>query len=125
MEDEARLTVMHGVVEASNADRRVLVYPNAGLTVTSRGLGRVEYIDARVAAAWVGRRLILNNVILAEVLRRIAPYHRGRIVLLDGEAGGGQISAAINLDQTDEWLDGLAQTRGIRLTRIAGVTFLS
>ena len=98
----------------------------AGRALTAHDSGELSALRQADATAldWTKGRLILNNVVLADIVDRIRPYHRGRILLVGG-VGRQRLSATINLDRTDAWLDGLAQTRMARVLRLPGVTIIS
>jgi transmembrane sensor len=120
-----RVVVSQGIVEASSDDRRLILRANQATSLSSSGPGQVQNVDAQSATAWTRGRLILNDMSLTEILAAIQPYHRGRIILMDQEAGRQPLSAVIDLDHIDDWLDALAKRNSVRITRIAGVTILT
>lgn len=122
--DGSRVIVNEGIVETSVNDRRTLLHANQAISVSSRGLGPIRTVDADAAVAWTRGRLILNDMPLNDILRAIQPYHKGRILLLDRDAGRQSLSAVIDLNHVDIWLDALSRRNSLRITRVPGLTIL-
>lgn len=80
--------------------------------------------DVDRATAWRGGRLIVSGERLSAVLAELGRYRRGRIVLLDSGAGERRVTGAFDLRGTDEALDALAATLGLRVTRLTPLLVL-
>ncbi|AUW59759.1 hypothetical protein C1T17_18440 [Sphingobium sp. SCG-1] len=122
--DGGRLVVVEGLVEASRDDRRLLVAPGQSVAVNG-ALGALTAVDAQAETAWANGRLILRNKTLPQMLAALTPYYRRHIVLLKDTTGTPLLNASIDLDHIAEWLTALEQMQGIRVTHIAGYTFLT
>lgn len=122
--DGARLVVSEGLVEASRDDRRRLVHAGQAVAI-GRGFGVVQAVDAQAETAWVAGRLVFRNQTLPQILAALAPYHRGRIVVLRRGADWPPLNATVDLDHVDRWLVAVEQMQDLRATRIAGYTFLT
>ena len=74
--------------------------------------------------AWTRGRLIMEHRPLGDVLHELDRYRSGKIVLLNSEASQRQINAVIDLARTDNWLEALASSQGLKLDNIGPITVL-
>lgn len=116
----AVVTVSEGIVRVAS--------PAAGPGIALGAGGQVRYrraeppgtprgLDADGETAWLRGRIVVRDRPLAEALAEIERHRRGRIVLLNGDAGGS-VSARLSLDDLDGGIDALAATHGLSVTRL-------
>lgn len=103
----------HRVVSAGEAIR---IGEDASLTVAA------ENVDRRMA--WRNGRLIFSGQPLSAVLAELGRYRHGRIVLLDRRLGARRVTGAFDPRQTDDALDGIAATMGVRIWRVSALLVL-
>lgn len=114
------------------AEGRVDVSAQSGHVVVSAGeevrLGgdalHVAAADVERATAWRDGRLIFSGKPLAAVLMELNRYRRGRIVLLDRGLGERRVTGAFDARNTDDALDVIATTMGIRIRRFSPLLVL-
>jgi transmembrane sensor len=102
----------HLEVSAGEALRR----QEGGATIVKADMGRVT--------AWRDGRVVFSGERLADVLAELARYRRGRILLLDSRLGERRVTAAFDPRDTDDALDALAATMGVRVTRLTPLLVL-
>lgn len=110
--------VAEGRVEASTSAGGVTIA--AGEFGVREGEGRltVERGDVERATAWRRGTLIASGRPLAEIVAELNRYRRGRIVLTGAGLGAQRFSGTLDLRDTDDALDLLATTMGLRVTRL-------
>ena len=122
--DASPVGVAEGQVEVVASDGQAMLrageiaaHDTAGRLVAERG-------DVARAMAWRDGRLIFSGQPLAAVLNELERYRRGRIVLLGQGAGAKRFSGTLDPRNTDEALDVLAATMGVRVTRVTPLLVL-
>ena len=123
--DGVRVVVVEGAVEAASGEQRALLRAGQGLNIAPEGLGKVQPVDAALATAWSGGRLVVQNQSLAQILEALKPHYSGRIFLLNKEAGARRLSVVIDLKRVDDWLTGLSKTKAVQMKRIGNVVILT
>lgn len=76
------------------------------------------------ALAWRQGQMVVSGQPLAEVVRALARYHKGRVLLLNGAAAGRPVSGVFDVTDADHALDLLAGSLGLRLTHLPGLVVL-
>ena len=122
--DGAKVVVSSGVVEASSEDQRAILIANQAVSISPGQLGSIRAVDASADTAWTRGWLIMDDKPLSEILSALRPYSSNRILLVNPEAGRQRLSATIDLDHIDTWIDALSRTRTVRLTRLGNLIIL-
>lgn len=124
--DEVVVTVTEHAVEvaAGTGTPRVL---HAGWQLSCDGsrLSPGRQVDLDGATAWRRGRLVFDEAPLGQVLRELARYRRGRMLLMDPDLGALPVSAVIDTADAAAALDHLAASLPIRLRDLPGVTLIS
>lgn len=84
------------------------------------GVGPVTRVDLEEALAWRNGRLVFYRARLAEVVREIERYRRGRIVIATTELAGELVTGSLSLADTDAALNSLQASVGFRMNTVAG-----
>jgi transmembrane sensor len=121
----ARVVVAQGEVEALSGDQHAFVHAGQAVALTQRSLAQVQAVDSLNELAWTRGRLIVIDRPLSEIIATLGPHYRGHILLLRGSIGRQRLSASIELNHIEEWLDALKETSGVRITRVGNYTFLT
>lgn len=79
---------------------------------------RLGPVEVEMVTAWQRGVISIRDRPLAEALAEIGRYHRGRIVLIGGAAGQGQVTARLSLSDLDSGIDALVATQGLSVTRV-------
>lgn len=116
--------VAEGRVDVEEAGRRALV--SAGQAVHR---GKDSSLSATAAnvergMAWREGRLLFAGQTLATVLTELGRYRYGRILLLDRRLGERRVTGAFDARDTDEALDVIAATMGVRVRRLSPLLVL-
>lgn len=121
---ERPVGVMEGRVEvATRADRVLLGSGEAARRAEDGRLSAVRS-DVERAMAWRDGRLVFSEQPLAAVLAELERYRRGRIVLLDTQAGERLVTGTFDPRNTDDALDVLGATMGVRITHLTPLLVL-
>lgn len=80
--------------------------------------------DVERAMAWREDRLLFSGEPLARVLAELGRYRHGRILLLDRRFGERRVTGAFDPRNTDEALDVIAATMGVRIRRLSPLLVL-
>lgn len=115
--------VAEGRVDVSGPGGRALVSAGEGIRV-GEGALQVVAADVERDTAWRDGRLIFAGQPLAAVLAELDRYRRGRIVLLDARLGERRVTGAFDARNTDEALDAIAATMGVRIRRLSPLLVL-
>ncbi len=110
--------VAEGRVEVAASGRRVQVSAGEAVRLDGGASPSVVRADVARATAWREGRLIFSGERLSIVLAELGRYRRGGIVLLDAAAGERRVTGAFDPRNTDDALDVLAATMGVRVTRL-------
>lgn len=120
----SHLVVGEGLVQAELGDRRARVPAGYAVSAADSRLGPVTRVDPRRELGWARGRLVFSDRPLRDIVGALAPHYGGRIVMLNGTVGSRRLSASIEIDHIDEWLNALRQTQGVGIRRFAGYTFI-
>ncbi len=118
------VVVAEGSVNVSNGRTHASLVADQATSVRDGLLEQVRNIDADEALAWSNGRLVMENQPLATVLDKLRPFYAGRIVLLNSDRRQEPLSAVIDLNRIDEWIDALSSKYEVKVTRFAGITIL-
>ncbi|MBY8825218.1 FecR family protein [Sphingomonas colocasiae] len=118
-----QVAVEEGVVELrATADAPARAVLGAGQASAARGAGLapVHAIEPFEAFGWTRGRLYFSGRPLGDVVDELRRYHRGWIVVANGDAATMRISGGLRLDDPDAAMAELARLSGTRITSIAG-----
>lgn len=110
--------VAEGRVEVTASGRRVQVAAGEAVRLQDGAAPAVVAADVGRATAWRQGRLLVSGERLSGVLAELGRYRRGGIVLLDGKAGERRVTGVFDPRDTDEALEVIAATMGVRVTRL-------
>jgi transmembrane sensor len=116
--DAEPVGVAEGRVDASTTGSAVTIGAGEIALRTADGHLAVEHGDIAKATAWRDGKLVVSGRPLAEVVAELNRYRRGRLVLVGAALGAQRFSGTLDLRNTDEALDVLAATMGLRVTRL-------
>jgi transmembrane sensor len=119
------IVVSEGLVQANVGKTTALISAGQAMSIAKGRLGAVRGFNASSELAWVRGRLIFTDQSLNEIFAALDPHYAGHVIVLNRNVGRVRLSASIELDHVDEWLDALRTTNGIRVTRIGRFTFLT
>lgn len=86
-----------------------------------RGIGQpLRMADPGAVTAWRQDRIVFDGVPLRQVLRELARYRHGPIVLMDRQAGGWPVTAVFDTRDIDAALRGLAEALSLRVLDVGG-----
>jgi transmembrane sensor len=119
----APVGVAEGRVDVTDSGRHLQVSAGEALR-RQEGGATVVKADMGRATAWRDGHVVFAGERLADVLSDLARYRRGRIVLLDSRLGERRVTAAFDPRDTDDALDALAATLGLRVTRLTPLLVL-
>lgn len=88
------------------------------------GLGQPAQASLDTAEAWRSDRIIFQDVPLRRVLAELERYRRGRIILMNDSIGNIPVTAIFETTRTDNALQTIADTLGIRLLNAANYVTL-
>ncbi len=114
--------VAEGRVAVTAAGRPLEVA--AGEALAEGDAPHVVQTDVARAMAWRDGRLIVSGERLSDVLAELARYRRGRILLLDAQAGARRVTGAFDPRHTDDALDAIAASLSLRVTRVTPLLVL-
>jgi transmembrane sensor len=106
---------------------RVDAWSSSGAVTLGAGEVALQAADGHLAVgrgdvarvtAWRDGKLVVSGRPLAEVVAELGRYRRGRIVLIGAGLGAQRFSGTLDLHNTDDALDVLAATMGLRVTRL-------
>lgn len=122
--DATRIAVRDGMVEAWDGHSRVRIGAGQASVVAAGGIAAPVPVDIDRETAWMRGRFIATDRPLGEIVAAIAPYSHRRILVLSRAAGTRRISAAIDLDRTQEWLESLGGLRDVHVTTLPGIVII-
>lgn len=122
--DTTRIAVREGMVEAWNGHSRVRIGAGQASTIAAEGITTPVPADMDRETAWMHGRYIAADRPLSEIVAAIEPYSHRRILVLNGAVGARRMSAAIDLNRTQEWLESLSGMRDIHVTTLPGIVII-
>ncbi len=116
--DAEPVGVAEGRVDAATSVGTVTI--GAGEVALRAADGRlvVESGDVERATAWRAGKLVVSTRPLGEIVAELDRYRRGRILLLGSGLAAQRFSGTLDVRDTDDALDVLAATMGLRVTRL-------
>ena len=121
---ERPVEVAEGRVAVTAAGRQVQVSAGEAVRLGDGRPPAIVKADVGRASAWREGRLIFSGERLSAVLAELGRYRRGGIVLLDAGAGERRVTGAFDPRNTDDALDAIAATMGVRVTRLSPLLVL-
>lgn len=116
------VTVAEGIVEVSQGGETLTLHAGEAAHLHDH---RLNSGPADVdAMAWRDGQLVFSGRPLSQVLDVLGRYRHGRILLLDGAAGDRPVSGVFDLGDTDSALAALADSLGLNVTQLPGLTLL-
>jgi transmembrane sensor len=116
--------VAEGRVDVGIGGRHLAVSAGEAVVVPDGAPPSVAKADVGRAMAWRDGRLTVSGEPLSDVLATLRRYRRGRLLLLDAEAGARRVTGAFDLRDTDEALDAIAASLSLRVTRVTPLLVL-
>lgn len=116
--------VAEGRVEVSAAGHRAILEAGEAVKVGADANLSVTASDVDRKMAWRDGRLIFAGQPLSTVLAELGRYRHGRILLLERKLGERRVTGAFDLHDTDEALDVIAATMGVRVRRLSPLLVL-
>ncbi|WP_158442378.1 FecR family protein [Paracoccus aminophilus] len=119
---ETGVIVTEGTVEVSTTAETLTLHAGEAADLEDNHLS-ARTADAD-AVAWRDGQLVFSSRPLSQVLEVLARYRHGRILLLNDRAAGRPVSGVFDLTDTDAALTALADSLGLSVTRLPGLTLL-
>lgn len=116
--------VAEGRVDVSAAGHRAIVTAGEAVKISADTTLSVTTADVERRMAWRDGRLIFAGQPLSTVLAELDRYRHGRILLMEYRLGERRVTGAFDLHDTDEALDVLAATMGVRVRRLSPLLVL-
>jgi transmembrane sensor len=121
----ARVIVSQGVVSVSDPHGATVLRANQAISAIDGQMGPVLAVDADRETAWTRGLLIFNDRDLSAIINTLRPFQdRGTIWLLNSAAGQRKLTAVVNTEQLDSWLDSLGKTKIAKVTRVGGFVMI-
>lgn len=119
------VAVSSGEVEAVHGYQKATIKGGQSLQVDVNGVMHFKaHTDLSSELSWVRGRVQFANQPLKVILRSTAADYASRVVFLSSASANKKISASIDLENIDGWIDGLQKSTSIKVHRIAGYTFI-
>lgn len=115
---ERPVEVAEGRVAVTASGHQVQVSAGEAVRLADGDRPTVVRTDVGRNTGWREGRLVFSGERLSTVLAELGRYRRGRIVLLDSPAGERRVTGAFDPRNTDDALDVLAATMGVRVIRL-------
>ncbi|GJD78558.1 Protein FecR [Methylobacterium gregans] len=115
---ERPVDVAEGRVEVMAAGGSLQVSAGEAVRLSDGERPSVIRADSGRSAGWREGRLVFSGERLSTVLAELGRYRRGRIVLLDPGVGERRVTGVFDPRNTDDALDVIAATMGVRVTRL-------
>lgn len=112
------MDVAEGRVEVTASSGPLQVSAGEAVRLADGERPSIVRADAVRSAGWRDGRLVFSGERLSAVLAELGRYRRGRIVLLDPVAGERRVTGVFDPRNTDDALDVIAATMGVRVTRL-------
>jgi transmembrane sensor len=118
-DDAGSIQVLEGRVQVGGATPDIIVHGGEGMRVDRNGQATTFPVEED-DLAWRTGRLVFSQRPLAAVLTELDRYRRGKIFLLDREAGQQPVSGIFDVRDVDQALDSLQQNLQLRVTKLPG-----
>lgn len=121
--DRTTISVLRGHVEVASSDPRrqrdaVSLRSGQRLTVDAVGVGPVQAFDAAAVTAWRRNQMVFYRTPLGAVVKELNRYHRGRIVVVNGELRRLNVTGVFDTTHPLSALDVIERILGVESTRI-------
>ncbi|GJE56453.1 MULTISPECIES: FecR family protein [Methylobacterium] len=116
--------VAEGRVEVVAAGRHAMLSAGEAVRVGDDAALAVSAANVDRSTAWREGRLVFAGQSLATVLAELDRYRHGRIVLLDRRLGERRVTGVFDPRETDDALDVIAATMGVRIRRLSPLLVL-
>ncbi|MDR0209386.1 MAG: FecR domain-containing protein [Pseudomonas putida] len=114
------LVVLNGKAMVLQGGDQRMVSAGERVTFTDARIGQVGKIDVKTVDAWRNGHLLAREMLLGEVLERLAGYQGRRVWLLDEQTAQRRISGDFDLDHPSHSLERLADEQHLRLYGVLG-----
>jgi transmembrane sensor len=120
--DEAVVTVERGKVAVDRLDQQMPTMLEAGQQVSfgNSGMGDVVSADLDETFAWHTGRYVFYQARFADVVRELARYYPGRIIVLNPALSDKTVTGSFSLDDSISALESLQSTVGFQVHSFAG-----
>ncbi len=119
---DIQVTVLNGSVRVANGskgpDDALRLAAGDQVSVGRHGAGSIDQVDTTAIAAWMQGRLVFVRTPLADVVRDLARYHRGYIIIWNPALKSLPVTGIYNLSDPSHILTALADTLPIRMVRL-------
>lgn len=122
LDDRTVVTLAHGsVAVTAGPDRaQALLKPGEQVAFGKAGLEPVESVNIEDSLAWHNGRFVFYRARLADVVREIERYRKGRIAIASTRLANERVTGSFPLDDTDAALASLQASVGFRFHALAG-----
>ncbi|MGQ0701047.1 MAG: FecR family protein [Panacagrimonas sp.] len=116
--EDLRVTLQDGVVEVTRGGAMAILSSSQQVSAGPQGLSGIAAANPERDLSWRSGRLILQDQALSDIVAELNRCSSDSIWIANEEAGKRRLSAVIDLDQVDDWLEGLEQTASVTVTRL-------
>jgi len=102
--------VLEGMVEVGAAGSQARVSAGSQIEAAKGAVGQPRAVDLLTESGWLGGRLVVDGVPLAQVLDEVRRYYPGMIVLWSPHAGDIHVTGTYDIDNPVSALSFLAKT---------------
>lgn len=121
---ELQVVVTEGMVEVTARARSTMLAAGRAANF-GPGESKMPYdFDVASEAAWREGRIVFDRTPLARVLRDVARYRSGGILILDDDASAQTVSGSIAIADVEGGLDSLVNAAGLRSIELPGLTIV-
>lgn len=117
-----QVTVLNGSVLVADgrggSGRAVQLAAGDQVSVGPNGPGAIDRVDTAAVAGWMQGRLVFVRTPLSDVVRDLARYHRGYILIWNPALRSLPITGIYHLSDPSHVITTLADTLPIRLVRL-------
>lgn len=118
--DYDELVVLSGKAMVSQGGDQRMVSAGERVRFNPVRIDAVEKADIKTADAWRNGQLAARDMLLQQVLERLASYQGQRVWMMDEQTAYRRISGDFNLDRAGETLDSLAAAQQLRVNNLLG-----
>lgn len=120
LSDGASVTLEHGRVSVKTVGQRdaAVLQPGEQVHFGPEGIAAVRTVQLGDALAWRAGRYTFYGARLADVVREIERYRRGRIMIATSALADERVTGSFSLVDTDEALSSLQASVGFEMHRL-------
>lgn len=116
------LSVLDGKVAVENETETVKeLVQGQRVIFSNERVGQIQAFDPIEATAWRRDQIIFYQTPLAEVIDALSAHQLGKILMVDSRLRQRTVSGAFSTKDPDQSLEIIANTLGLRITRITGL----